>query len=63
MRCIIVGTAYIQSTRWRSMSASGALRVEARHHHEVVALEQREGRARERAVVIERAGDEVHAVR
>ena len=40
-----------------------ALGVEARHHHDVVALEERQRRAREWPVVVERPGDEVHAVR
>ena len=49
MRCIMVGTAYIQSTPCLLDEGQGSGRVEARHDHEVVAVQQRQDGGGERA--------------
>ena len=62
MRAIIVGTTYIESGWYRSMSCERALGVELAAEHDVVAREQRGHRPDERTVVVQRAGHQVRAV-
>ncbi len=62
MRAIIVGTTYIESGWYWSMSASVLLGVELAAEHDVVAREQRGHRPHERTVVVQRTGHQVRAV-